>query len=307
MSYSNTNDKQAADTPETPKGGTKAAAIALGGTAALAGAAFLASQYFGDDSAGSSNATDAQESNVAQLPDTDDKPPLVPEDATATASPTAEPWNGGADTEQSGPATSGGGPGFDEAFAEARAAHGGGGGHFEWKGDTYNTYTVEEWDDLSVEEKEEFLASIQHGSPAPDTDLAEQSSELPDLDQETSNELQEDTEAISDNDLGDPSVDTSSTDSPTSEAETSDDVQVVGEDLSAVSNQKGADFILESPDDSDVIQLDAPEDVAQDGNELASIEVIDEPDLSQDDTGMADDTFNDAFPTHLDAGDDWVV
>lgn len=44
---------------------------------------------------------------------------------------------------------------FSEAFAAARAEVGPGGA-FEWHGNVYGTYTAEEWDNLSVEQREEY-------------------------------------------------------------------------------------------------------------------------------------------------------
>ena len=44
---------------------------------------------------------------------------------------------------------------FGEAFAAARAEVGSG-GSFEWHGNVYSTYTAEEWNSMSAEEKEEY-------------------------------------------------------------------------------------------------------------------------------------------------------
>lgn len=44
---------------------------------------------------------------------------------------------------------------FGEAFAAARAEVGSG-GSFEWHGNVYSTYTAEEWNSMSTEEKEEY-------------------------------------------------------------------------------------------------------------------------------------------------------
>lgn len=48
---------------------------------------------------------------------------------------------------------------FGEAFAAARAQVGAGGA-FEWNGKMYNTYTAEEWDSMSAEEKSDFHDKI---------------------------------------------------------------------------------------------------------------------------------------------------
>ena len=48
---------------------------------------------------------------------------------------------------------------FNEAFAQARAEVGPG-GVFHWHGGIYNTYTAEEWDAMSYEEKVEFAHQV---------------------------------------------------------------------------------------------------------------------------------------------------
>ena len=52
------------------------------------------------------------------------------------------------------------GDSFEHAFAEARDQVGPG-GVFHWHGGIYNTYTKEEWDLMSDEDKREFAAKIQ--------------------------------------------------------------------------------------------------------------------------------------------------
>lgn len=52
------------------------------------------------------------------------------------------------------------GTSFSQAFAEARAEVGPG-GVFHWNGGIYNTYTKEEWDALSAEEKHDFAEAIK--------------------------------------------------------------------------------------------------------------------------------------------------
>jgi len=49
---------------------------------------------------------------------------------------------------------------FGEAFKVAREISGKG-GWFVWKGNVYNTYYKEEWEDLSPKEKNDYLASIE--------------------------------------------------------------------------------------------------------------------------------------------------
>ena len=52
---------------------------------------------------------------------------------------------------------------FGEAFAAARAEVGAG-GIFEWRGNLYNTYYVEEWEAMTPEEREEFYEDAVHPS-----------------------------------------------------------------------------------------------------------------------------------------------
>lgn len=52
------------------------------------------------------------------------------------------------------------GSSFSQAFAEARAEVGPG-GVFHWNGGIYNTYTKEEWDSLSAEEKHDFAEAVK--------------------------------------------------------------------------------------------------------------------------------------------------
>jgi len=50
---------------------------------------------------------------------------------------------------------------FNEAFATARQELGAG-GVFEWKGNAYNTYYLEEWDAMTDDQKTEFIASLDY-------------------------------------------------------------------------------------------------------------------------------------------------
>ncbi len=53
---------------------------------------------------------------------------------------------------------------FGEAYAIAREEVGTG-GIFSWRGEVYNTYTVEEWRGLSLGQRREFLADVGYESP----------------------------------------------------------------------------------------------------------------------------------------------
>ncbi len=48
---------------------------------------------------------------------------------------------------------------FSDAFKDARAQVGAG-GVFEWRGNLYNTYSAEEWDSISEEDKSEFASNL---------------------------------------------------------------------------------------------------------------------------------------------------
>lgn len=50
---------------------------------------------------------------------------------------------------------------FLDAFKAARAEVGPG-GFFEWHGQTYNTYTKDEWDSMSDSQKHDFYESVDH-------------------------------------------------------------------------------------------------------------------------------------------------
>lgn len=52
---------------------------------------------------------------------------------------------------------------FNEAFASARKELGQG-GFFEYQGNTYNTYYKEEWEELSTEHQEAFMASVHNST-----------------------------------------------------------------------------------------------------------------------------------------------
>ena len=57
---------------------------------------------------------------------------------------------------------------FAEAFADARAQVGPGGA-FEWRGNVYNTYYEEEWNNMSASERAEYQQKIDYQSIAGDT------------------------------------------------------------------------------------------------------------------------------------------
>ena len=69
----------------------------------------------------------------------------------------ASQQHGGAEVKVSNVAP---GQSFSEAFAEARAEVGPG-GVFHWRGGIYNTFTKEEWDAMSDEQKHDFAESVR--------------------------------------------------------------------------------------------------------------------------------------------------
>ncbi len=54
---------------------------------------------------------------------------------------------------------------FSQAFADARAQVGPGGA-FEWRGNVYNTYYEEEWNNMSAEQRAEFQSKVDYGDIA---------------------------------------------------------------------------------------------------------------------------------------------
>ena len=70
------------------------------------------------------------------------------------------------------------GKSFDDAFAEARAEVGPG-GVFHWRGGVYSTYTKDEWDAMSDQEKHEFVESARPEFSVNQVDTAHISAEHP--------------------------------------------------------------------------------------------------------------------------------
>lgn len=133
---------------------------AVGGTAALGGAAYALSRL-----------EDSDNDELAE--NTENSTPTPPVPAPAPAPPVELPVavvdndlndNGIPDDQETAmPGGSGSGTGdddtFDKAFAEARAAQGP--GHaFEWHGNLYSTYFEEEWADMDGGERNGFYASV---------------------------------------------------------------------------------------------------------------------------------------------------
>ncbi|RIV25448.1 hypothetical protein DYU11_09120 [Fibrisoma montanum] len=135
---------------------------AVVGTAALGGAAYGMSRFLDDEALPEEHSTLPNE-----LSDT------LPESETTTQQTTVDSQTTTETTTNTGTGQgTGQGDGephkqtFDEAFAEARAGHGGGGGYFEFdrdgdgKTEYYSTYLDSEWNHLSHQEKQEFYATV---------------------------------------------------------------------------------------------------------------------------------------------------
>lgn len=137
-------------TPSTPPPPTVAhsaknvgwEAVAIGGTAGIliGGAAMLATSLTAEAS----------------------KPEIIPtEDLGETESLEIAPPEIPTETEASQPSVTvvSGGLSFSEAFREARAEVGPG-GVFTWHGGVYSTYTADEWDAMSIGERDTYVHSI---------------------------------------------------------------------------------------------------------------------------------------------------
>lgn len=81
---------------------------------------------------------------------------------------------------------------FGDAFEAARNQMGGG-GFFMWRGQPYSTYTKEEWDSFSSDQKKEFFEAFKESS-----DFENAKEEPSDIDTETDPEIE--TEDASEND-----------------------------------------------------------------------------------------------------------
>lgn len=154
---------------------------AVGGTAALGGAAYALSRLEDSDNAEMAENTE----NVTPPPavvaavttvDNDLNNNGIPDDQEKVTAAVDNDLNDNGipdDQELSG---TGGGAGdgglgdddtFDKAFAEARAAQGP--GHaFEWHGNLYSTYYEEEWADMDGGDRNEFYASLGIDLPGAD-------------------------------------------------------------------------------------------------------------------------------------------
>lgn len=285
---SNLNTNPARNEEGTSKGGTKAAGIALGGTVALAGAAFLASQYFDEETSSGDDTGGTAEVKTDTVAVKEDLVWQESEEGGGVESGlTDNQGNQGGDVNASASS-------FDEAFAAARAEHGGGGGHFSWKGDVYNTYTVEEWNTMSVEQRSDFVAGVVHGEGSSSEQVAgDYSSEQPDTELESTTVVHENGEIIIPVSESDPSEETSGSNlSGTSTADAPADA-IRGNDLSSV------DYILDNPDDSAIITVDPAQAQTHD---VASIDVIE---VVEDETGYTD--IHDSHTTLDNFDSDWTA
>jgi hypothetical protein len=67
---------------------------------------------------------------------------------------------------------------FDQAFATAREEVGPG-GMFSWNNETYNTFYKEEWNGLSLEQKQDYLASVGYETTSSEEQIAENNEVAP--------------------------------------------------------------------------------------------------------------------------------
>ena len=79
----------------------------------------------------------------------------------------AESQEGNAETQQAKETEVSNGVSFTDAFNAAREAVGPG-GIFHWNGNVYSTYTSEEWDAMTEEQKQDFANSVPSEKPAID-------------------------------------------------------------------------------------------------------------------------------------------
>lgn len=127
--------------PEAKKAGWKAVAVGGASGILIGGGAMLATSL--GAGATTPEATPAPETPSAETPETS------AEEAAATAGAATPPEV----------AEVSGGLSFSEAFNEARAEVGPG-GVFTWHGGVYSTYTAEEWNSMSAEERDTYVHSI---------------------------------------------------------------------------------------------------------------------------------------------------
>jgi len=160
-------------------------------------------------------------------------------------------------------ASVGGSQSFREAFQAARAELGPG-GVFRWHGNIYNTYTVEEWNAMSKEEKDLFAQRVKPEiSPADiDTDkIAETESELAD---DNVQEVQDQKEA-----------DTTEEEKQVAEAVATTEESLVNDDVQEVQDQKEADAIVEEKNET-VIAVNVDESEITDED----VQVVADPEES---------------------------
>ncbi len=179
-----TRVQSAPQTPGTPiktpinRDQRTAIVAAVGGTAALGGAAYALSRLEDSDNDELADSTDTTDT-APPTPPVPTPPPATPPPADPPVAVVDNDLNDNGipdDQETSGPGGAGtdglgGGAGdddtFDKAFAEARAAQGP--GHaFEWHGNLYSTYFEEEWADMDGGDRNEFYASVGIDLPGAD-------------------------------------------------------------------------------------------------------------------------------------------
>lgn len=177
---------------------------------------------------------------------------------------------------------------FAEAFAAARNEVGPGGA-FEWNGNIYGTYTAEEWDNLSPEDKDEFFSHFNWNNietPEQETD--------PETEQEADAQTEQETEAETEQEAdqgteSNPNGESEVLVGPDTDPEPSSDIEVVVVDTGDVVIEypeptpdpgpviigepyPGPDIIEEPDSGSDI--FGGPEIIVDTDPDMGDIEVI---------------------------------
>ncbi len=148
---------------------------AVGGTAALGGAAYALSRLEDSDNAEMGENTENATPTPPVVPpappavDNDLNNNGIPDDQEKPVAPVDNDLNdnGIPDDQEMPTVPPGDDDTFDKAFAEARAEQGP--GHaFEWHGNLYSTYFEEEWDAMDGGDRNEFYASVGIDLPGAD-------------------------------------------------------------------------------------------------------------------------------------------
>lgn len=160
---------------------------------------------------------------------------------------------------------------FGEAFDTAREQLGGG-GFFMWKGQPYSTYTKEEWDAFSSDQKKEFFEAFKEQS---DFENAEE--EPGDTDTDIDTDVEPETEPEGTNEETDekpeeePETEPENKTEPEVDSESEAEVEPEVEDV----EPEVEDVELE-PEPEDALPDEEPEEVEPDAEDIEDVEIEDE-------------------------------